>query len=260
MPAKLTPKPKHELPQVTLSFSELKYLFECPYQFKLRFLYGFNPPLHEALGFGKGLHDALSEVHKKAVSGEIVGPDAAQDLVDRHLHTPFAYPALRETLRTAAVKAIERYFDVHGDEIPRTVHSEKQIQVHVAPGITVDGRIDLIRRLDTDELAIVDFKSSERAQADEITRAQLHTYAVGYQELTGDSADLIEVLNLDEKGKTKREEIDNALLSEVRNQIRQAGEALRANELPRLRDWCTECSHCDLSGICRDAPRAESGA
>ncbi len=31
-----------------------KYLFECTYQFKLRFLYGFNPPLHEALGYGKG--------------------------------------------------------------------------------------------------------------------------------------------------------------------------------------------------------------
>ena len=67
--ARLEPRPAHETPQVTLSFSELKYLFECPYQFKLRFLYGFNPPLHEALGYGKGLHDALSEVHKRALDG-----------------------------------------------------------------------------------------------------------------------------------------------------------------------------------------------
>ena len=62
---------------VTLSFSELKYLFECPYQFKLRFLYGFNPPLHEALGYGKGLHDALAEVHKRALAGDLVGQDEA---------------------------------------------------------------------------------------------------------------------------------------------------------------------------------------
>jgi DNA helicase-2/ATP-dependent DNA helicase PcrA len=53
--ARCTPRARHETPQVTLSFSELKYFFECPYQFKLRFLYGFNPPLHEA--HGKGLHD-----------------------------------------------------------------------------------------------------------------------------------------------------------------------------------------------------------
>lgn len=253
LPAKIEPTPKHETPDVTLSFSELKYLFECPYQFKLRFLYGFNPPIHEALGFGKGLHDALSEVHKKAVQGDILGPEAAEDLIDRHLYTPFAYPELRETLHQAGMAAIERYFDTHGDEIPNTVHSEKQIQVHVAPGITVDGRIDLIRRLDTDELAIVDFKSNERAQADDITRAQLHTYAVGYEELTGDSADIIEVLNLDDKGKTEREEINQTLLDGVRDEIRMAGESLRDNHLPRLVHWDDDkCGTCDLVGLCRD--------
>ena len=34
----LTPQPVHETPQVTLSFSELKHLFQCLYEFKLRFL------------------------------------------------------------------------------------------------------------------------------------------------------------------------------------------------------------------------------
>jgi hypothetical protein len=32
-------------------------------------------------------------------------------------------------------------------------HGEKQVQVHVTPGIVVDCRIDLIRRLETGELA-----------------------------------------------------------------------------------------------------------
>src|SRR4051812_40380905 len=142
---RLEPQPLEETPQVTLSFSELKYLFECPYQFKLRFLYGFNAPIHEALGYGKGLHDALAEVHKRALDGDLLRKDVAASLVDRHLHTPFAYPTLREQLRNAGVKAIERYFDTHGNEIAQTEFSEKQIRVHVAPGITVDGRIDLIR-------------------------------------------------------------------------------------------------------------------
>ncbi|KUI44918.1 DNA helicase [Mycobacterium sp. IS-1590] len=252
LPARMEPQPRHEVPEVTFSFSELKYLFECPYSFKLRFLYGFNPPLHEALGYGKGLHDALSEVHKKAVAGEILDESVAQDLVDRHLFTPFAYPELRETLERSAVAAIKRYFATHGDDIPRTVHSEKQIQVHVAPGITVDGRIDLIRRLDTDELSIVDFKSTDRAQPEEVTRDQLHVYAVGYEELTGENADLIEVLNLDEAGKSTREEVETGLLTDVRERIREAGESLRDNQLNRLASWCTQCERCDLAGICRD--------
>ena len=254
LPDRIGPKARHETPQVTFSFSELKYLFECPYSFKLRFLYGFNPPLHEALGYGKGLHDALAEVHKKAVAGELLNASDAGELVARHLHTPFAYPELRSTLERSAIAAIQRYFATHGDEIPRTVHSEKQIQVHVAPGITVDGRIDLIRRLDTDELAIVDFKSTDRAQEEEVTRDQLHVYAVGYGELTGENADLIEVLNLDEEGKSTREEVEESLLTDVRSKIREAGDALRANNLPRLSSWCAHCDRCDLVGLCRDKP------
>lgn len=252
LPQRIESRALHDIPQVTFSFSELKYLFECPYSFKLRFLYGFNPPLHEALGYGKGLHDALAEVHKKAIAGEIVDASAAEDLVARHLHTPFAYPELRVTLERSAIAAIERYFATHGDDIPRTVHSEKQIQVHIAPGITVDGRIDLIRRLDTDELSIVDFKSTDRAQEEDVTRDQLHVYAVGYEELTGQDADLIEVLNLDEEGKSTREEVEESLLTEVRTRIRTAGDALRTNELPRLASWCSQCDRCDLAGLCRN--------
>lgn len=252
---RLTPQPVQETPHVTLSFSELKYLFECPYQFKLRFLYGFNAPIHEALGYGKGLHDALSEIHKRALEGDIVTKDSAAALIDRHLNAPFAYTKLREQLRAAGIKAIERYFDMHGREIANTELSEQPIQVHIAPGITVDGRIDLIRRLDTGEVAIVDFKSSERAQAEEVTRDQLHVYAVGYKELRGQSADLIEVLNLDEKGRTTREPVSEPLLLAVRDKIRDAGDALRANRLPRFQKWEEHtCGTCDLVALCRNRP------
>jgi DNA helicase-2/ATP-dependent DNA helicase PcrA len=257
---RLEPRARHETPNVALSFSELKYLFECPYQFKLRFLYGFNPPLHEALGYGKGLHDALSEMHKRALAGDIVADDEAEDLVNRHLHTPYAYPALRQTLHDAAVKSVGRYLDEHGSTLERTVHSEKEIQMHVAPGITVAGRIDLVRRLDTDELSIVDFKSTARAQDEDVTRDQLHVYAVGYEELTGERADLIEVLNLDEEGKTIREQVEEPLLVGVRSQILDAGDSLRENNLPRLASWGEQCAKCDLAELCRDVPASEKAS
>ncbi len=246
------------MPDVTLSFSDLKYFFECPYQFKLRLMFGFNPPIHEALGYGKSVHDVMAEIHKRAhYDSDIVSGLEAEDLVDRHLNAPFAYPALREDLRRAAIRAVRRYVEENRTRLENTLYSEQQIQVHVAPGITVDGRIDLITRLDTGETSIVDFKSTERAQAEDITRDQLHVYAVGYQELTGRRADVLEVLNLDEKGKNQREMVNDSLLTEIRGKIADAGEdhcvppTLAAP--PRLA-WCSTCDDCDLAGLCRTSP------
>jgi DNA helicase-2/ATP-dependent DNA helicase PcrA len=248
---KLTPRPRRETPNVALSFSELKYFFECPYQFKLRFVYGFNPPLHEALGFGKSIHDALAEVHKRAKAGDIMTEGDAEVLIDNHLHAPFAYPALKEQLRAAAIASVKRYLRAHGASLQQTLHSEQQVELQVVPGITVNGRIDLIKRLDTGETAIVDFKSSERAQAEDVTRAQLHTYAMGYRQLTGRDADLVEILNLDEAGKSVREVVDDTMLRSTETEIRRAGESIRTNSMGRLAAWCGTCAACDLAGICR---------
>ena len=38
----------------------------------------------------------LPEIHKRALEGDSLTKDVAASLVDRHLHTPFAYPTLRE--------------------------------------------------------------------------------------------------------------------------------------------------------------------
>jgi DNA helicase II / ATP-dependent DNA helicase PcrA len=67
----------------------------------------------------------------------------------------------------------------------------------------------------------------------------------------------LEVLNLDEKGKTTREALDDPLLAAVRDKVRDAGEALRTNNLPRLQVWEDDtCGSCDLVGLCRERPKA----
>lgn len=251
---RLTPKPKVETPAITISFSELKYLLECPYQFKLRFMYGFNPPIHEALGYGKGLHDALAEMHKRALAGDVPVRSEVEELVDRHLHTPYAYPALQAQLRAAAVAALRRYFDEHGEDLTRTIHSEKQIEVVVAPGVTIDGRIDLIKRLETDEVSIVDFKSTEDAQKTEMTRDQLSVYALGYQELTGTSADRIQVLNLDDKGDHLNEPVNPAMLDAIRAKVEVVAADIRTDHYPCGHDHSKDTAFNDLAWLTLGAP------
>src|SRR5207247_4502698 len=94
---------RHDLPwqagasvaNVVLSFSDLKYLFECPYQFQLRVFYGFNAPIDEALGYGKSLHDALHEVHQRAIEGTIATDGDIPRLLATHTNTPYTYPTPR---------------------------------------------------------------------------------------------------------------------------------------------------------------------
>jgi DNA helicase-2/ATP-dependent DNA helicase PcrA len=246
---RLEPTPKRDNPNIAISFSELKYLLDCPYQFKLRFMYGFNPPIHEALGYGKGLHDALAEMHKRALAGDVPTRDEAEALVDRHLHTPYAYPTLREQLRGAAIEAVERYFDRHGDGLTRTLHSEKQIEVPIAPGVTVNGRIDLIRSLETDETAIVDFKSTARSQEEDVTRDQLAIYALGYEELTGTQADRIQILNLDEQGKSTNDPVNAALTADIRAKVEGVAEDIRANRFECTHDHSGEAAINDLAWL-----------
>lgn len=243
---RLPPEPRTAVANVTLSFSDLKYFVECPYQFKLRMLYGFNPPLDEALGYGKSLHDALAEVHARAVHGDIAKPGEAPALVDTHLHVPFAYPALRDDLREAAIKSVADYLEANAlDDVE---FSEKAIEIDLGNGVRVNGRVDLVRRIDTGDTTIVDLKSTRRAQDEELTEAQLHIYALGYRELTGRDADFVEIYNLDE-GKRRPRSVDEDMIDDVRGHVGRAAKALRENSFepaPRR----AACEKCDYLALC----------
>lgn len=104
----------------------------------------------------------------------------------------------------------------------------------------------------------MDFKSTDRAQAENVTWDQLHVYAVGYEELTGERADVVEVLNLDERAKSDRDAVDDKLLAGVRARIRLAGDSLRRDDFKKHGQWCSACSRCDLAALCRSKPKEGS--
>lgn len=248
---RLRPLAKPNIANVVFSFSDLKYFFECPYQFKLRVLYGFNAPIHEALGYGKSLHDALAEVHSRAMEGDITLPSEAARLVREHLRAPYAYPALRAALEEAAGKVIQSYLVDNAADLPNVEFSEKTVAVDLGDGVSVMGRIDLVRRLDTDQTTIVDLKSSGRAQPEDVTETQLHIYALGYQELTGRDADYVEIYELDD-GKRRPRSVDSELLAEVKSGIGTGAVALRTNTYEPAPSPA-RCASCDYRGMCSAA-------
>jgi len=245
------PQARAAIADVRLSFSDMRYFFECPYQFKMRTLYGFNAPLDEALGYGKSLHDTLAELHMRAIAGERIDGGCVDELVDRHLRVPFAYPSLRETMRAAAKRTIAAYVDARQDEFAHLELSEKSIELNLGNGVSVAGRIDLVRRRDSGDVAIVDLKSNERAQAEALTEAQLHIYALGYRELTGRDADFVETYELDKQVRKART-VDEELILDVTAKVHRAAEALRANNFAPAAEP-TRCQTCDFGRLCSAA-------
>ena len=241
-------RPRATVANVEFSFSDLKYLYECGYQFKLRILYGFNNPIAAPLGYGKSLHDALAEVHQRAMRGDFVTEADAQNLVKRHLRTPYAYGVVRERLEQAAYRDIANYIRDKADDLKFTEFSEQTVEIHLEDGVSIKGRIDLVRRTDTDKTTIVDLKSNERSQQEDVTEAQLHTYALGYQELTGRDADFVEIYQLAEQRPIVRP-VDEDFINDVRKQTQKAAIALREMNLePTPTD--RKCRACDFSSLC----------
>jgi DNA helicase II / ATP-dependent DNA helicase PcrA len=245
------PQPRSAIADVRLSFSDMRYFFECPYQFKMRTLYGFNAPLDEALGYGKSLHDALAELHMRAISGEAVDEAWVDGLVDRHLRVPFAYPSLRATMDQAARRTVAAYIEARRSEFAHLEFSEKAIELNLGNGVSVAGRIDLVRRRDSGDVAIVDLKSNERAQAESLTEAQLHIYALGYRELTGRDADFVETYELDQQ-RRKARAVDEDLIRDVTGRIHRTAQALRENDFAPVPE-SSRCAGCDFGRLCSAA-------
>lgn len=249
-----TPTPRAGVEDLRLNFTQIKSLFECPYRFKLCAVYGFGSAPEPAQGFGKALHDALAEVNQGALAGRRWTADDVPALVDTHLHLPYATPAVFHDLREAATRVLTRYVTRHADALAEVTMTEKVIELPMGDGVTVSGRIDLVVRGADGRVSIVDYKSTGRAQSEEQSEAQLHLYALGYQALTGEAADAVEVWELD-RDERHRRPVDDALLDGVKATVGRAAAMLRSGELPPAPER-EKCGRCAQRGVCSAGERA----
>jgi DNA helicase-2/ATP-dependent DNA helicase PcrA len=107
-----------------------------------------------------------------------------------------------------------------------------------------------------DETTIVDLKSTDRAQPEEVTETQLHVYALGYQDLTGRRPDYVEIYELDE-GKRRPRSVDDDFIDDVKTKTREAATVLRRGTLTAA-PAVKKCAGCDYRGMC-SAGRAAAG-
>ncbi|MHB0888053.1 ATP-dependent helicase [Acidithiobacillus sp.] len=251
--ARSVPCPRIENQTLLLNFSILRNFFDCPYRFKMVSMYRFVQPLAVEMGFGKAIHNMLMEIHRRVLDNEEMTPAQIPHLLKTHLYLPYADKKIQDAAERRAGKMLEDYFDLNQQDFDKIAFAEKDIQIDIGAGIMVNGRMDLIKRENLDgtvETTIVDFKSSQDAQSRDLTMEQLSLYALGYQDLTGDKADFLQIYNLDEElPHPDKQELTYKDLNATRERIINAAKDIRGNHLAKTCD-ATKCATCYHKRLC----------
>lgn len=79
----------------------------------MRYVYGFNPVIVQALGYGNQVHNLLNLLHKIAQqTGQVPLDEEAAKLLQEHFTLRYAASEQEETLKKSALRSILRYLNM----------------------------------------------------------------------------------------------------------------------------------------------------
>ena len=221
---------------ITLNFSLLKDLFDCPYKFKMTNVYGFCSPLNIRMGYGRSIHNMLDYIHKNYLHLDLSDPRIISRIVSTYLHLPYGSPKLYEAMAEKATKNLSSYIRNNLSRFKYIKFSEKSIEYNIGEYMFINGRIDLVRDEVNHTITLVDFKSSSEVLSKEQIKNQLMVYVLGYESLTGEKVDYIESYDFNNSNPTTIELLENDREAFGKRLI-ECEKTIRANSYKRITEF-----------------------
>ena len=240
---------------ITLNFSILSNYFDCPYRFKISNMYGFVQPYSMHQGYGKMLHEIMMHIHDAWIKGETLTDKQIEKIAEDALYLPFAIKPQLENALKDAKSCAKVYVKQNKDDADKIIASEMDINIEMGSGVSVNGRIDLVRKVDLktgkDKTAIVDLKSAGKDAEQCLNAEQLKIYAIGYEEATGMPADYLMIYNLDhpDGSANKGEAVDKLDLEKTKKAVVDAARCIRDSNLPKKKG--KQCDKCYVKSLCK---------
>lgn len=218
---------------ITLNFSLLKDLFDCPFKFEMLNVFGFHSPLNIRMGYGRSVHNMLDYVHKHFKEIQTFNDQIIHGIVDKYLYLPYGSKLLVDAMKAKAFQHLHSYIVNNQSNFANILFSEKIIDYSINEYLFIDGRIDLVKDSLNNTITIVDFKSSAEALTKEQIKNQLMVYVLGFESLTGDVVDFIESYDFNNNDPT-RIPIEQADKDGFKKKLEDCHEVIRTSSYAKV--------------------------
>jgi DNA helicase-2/ATP-dependent DNA helicase PcrA len=229
----------------TYSAGEIITYNVCPHMYLLRDLWGYQPELNPAIGYGNSLHYCLRRAGE-LVKNEGYSPlSAVATSVDIDFHMPFVGGVVLENFRNSARRMLVEFSKKYGDDLKRIEEVEYRLEFPVQ-NATIMGKVDVIMR-EGGNMEVRDYKTSDEVRTFDEISVQVRLYTVGLRSLgrpvTSGSVAYLETPEV------KMVDVVDSLLNKSKKLAEQTVEnIMRKNFSPNPGD---NCKRCDQKQICK---------
>ncbi|MBU4502211.1 MAG: ATP-dependent helicase [Nanoarchaeota archaeon] len=232
------------------SYSELRYFDWCPHDYQLRYIYGFNPKVDMALGYGRSVHNILNTIHTK-FKNRPPSSDEVLEIVDENFFLRYAPPKFQQRFREAAERIVTNYAQKFGGDFSRILETEKSFEFVLGEAL-IAGSIDLIKKIDADGnlqgIEIVDFKNRKKDDMATDYEKQLKLYAIASLRTLGLDPKKAVVHHLDDNSLSDVD-ISPSALKQMEEEVRRAVDDILHRRFSKTKDG-DKCRKCDMQRIC----------
>lgn len=233
----------------TYSAGEIISYNKCPYMYRLRKMWGYQPPaLPLELGYGKSLHYCLHLISEKLKKG-IELEQAVSKAVEEKFHLPFADSGRKKKLQEIAKRKLLDFTKKNIDDLKSIEETESRLEFPMESAI-ISGRVDvIIKDKPNDKLEIRDYKTSDEVTTPEESSFQLRLYALGLRAI-GKPIDRATIAYLEDGRISPPVSINNKELEEAKNLAKGSIDSIQKSCFkPKKGNHCKE--RCDQMQICK---------
>ena len=238
------------------SYSSLSIYGRCPYDYKVRHVFGFNAGVPSAFGYGTNIHNILNRIHSEYVQKGSAPTDAEiGGMFDDMFHLRFAPGGMGDEMKKKGARLVRNYVDLHKDDFGRILDTERRFEFVLGDAL-ITGSIDLLKRTDgrgeVTDVEIIDFKTESekgdgRYKLDHKEQARFYAHAVknslGYRpsravvhHLDGNRRDVVD--------------IGDAALEATREGISEKVDRIIGGDFAAA-PGDAKCGGCDFRALCR---------